>query len=150
MKANPTSVLQCRTCGNPQLKKLSMIYLEGTSRSQNVALGFYRGFRRSLLLTSRGSRQSLLAQKAAPPRKKSYTLAVALWTVVTIMLLLILLLMGVDLNVDVFATVMLVSIFAAGLHLSACHRFNKTQWPMLYATWNRSFLCRRCGTVSIF
>ncbi|HET9086274.1 MAG TPA: hypothetical protein VFN53_02010 [Acidobacteriaceae bacterium] len=127
-----------------------MIYLEGTSKSQSLVLGSFRGLTRSLILTSLGKRQSLLAQKAAPPRKRSYIFAAALWFVAALAMIVLVMLLEVNVSAEALVVVLIVAVLAAGIHLRACRRFNTTEWPKLYETWKRSFLCRRCGTVSIF
>jgi hypothetical protein len=118
--------------------------MEGTTKTQNTALAFYKGFSRQALITSIGTRQSLLAQRAAPPKKKSPILRGFLWF------------LGACIFTLIFhsepATICIFALAAAGggLHVRDATDYNANKWRNLYNRWNRSFLCRQCGTVTIF
>jgi uncharacterized membrane protein len=140
----PTIDLRCCACGDARLKKLSLIYMEGTTKTRNTALAFYRGFSRQAIITSAGTRQSLLAQRAAPPRKKSPFLRGVIWFLAASVLALILH------SEAATVCVLAVAALAGGLHIRDAYEYNTTKWTSFYNRWNRSFLCRQCGTVTVF
>lgn len=146
MAKTPTLRLCCYSCGDERLKKLSLIYLEGTSNYQNIGVNFYRGLSRQAVYTSMGKRQSLLAQRAAPPRKKSPFLRGILWLLAACVLGLL------ALSISSIATAFIfgATILGGALHLRNAHEYNETEWRQRYQTWDKSFLCRQCGKVTVF
>ncbi len=136
--------LRCCACNDARLKKLSLIYLEGTTKTQNLAMVFYRGFSRRALITSFGTRQSLLARRSSPPKKKSLFLRGLMWFMAGLIFALIL---HTELTtICVFA----VAMSAAAVHIRDAAVYNSKKSLSLYNRWNRSFLCRRCGTITVF
>jgi len=144
MAKTTTLNLRCCACNDARLKKLSLIYMEGTTKTQNLAMVFYKGFSRRALITSFGTRQSLLARRSAPPKKKSLFLRGLMWFMAASILALI---VHTELTtICVFA----VAAFAAAVHIRDASVYNSKKWLNLYNRWNRSFLCRQCGTITIF
>lgn len=139
--------LRCCSCGDARLKKLSLIYMDGTTKTQNTALAFYRGFSRQALITSAGTRQTLLARRAAPPKKRSPGLRMFLWFVFACIVCILSIIFH---SWAVTILLLLTVAGAGGLHVRDAIQYNEKTWPNLYNRWNRSFLCRQCGTVTIF
>lgn len=136
--------LRCCSCRSARVKKLSLVYLQGTSHTQNVGAAFYRGLSRRAFFASSGTRQTLLARSAAPPKKKSIAIPSIIWIVCALLLAVIL--------QSTFATICIFLVASAGLTLQFrfATRYNRANWPALYQTWNKSFLCGECGTVTVF
>jgi hypothetical protein len=124
------------------IKKLSLTYLEGTSKSQNLGVAFYRGLSRQAIYTSMGTLQSLLAQSARPPKKKNPALRGLIWFSASCFLALIFHSMPATIFIFLIAT------FGAALHIKDAIDYNDTEWPKKYQTWDKSFLCKQCGTVT--
>lgn len=137
-------ILRCCKCGNPRIKKLSLIYLEGTSKSQNLGVAFYRGLSRQAIYTSMGTRQSLLARSARPPKKKNPALRGFIWFFVACCLAL------VFHSMSATVSILLVAAMGAALHIKGGIDYNDTEWQKKYQTWDKSFLCRQCGAVTFF
>jgi hypothetical protein len=87
--------------------------------------------------TTSGISRSVLAQKAAPPEKRSLT------AVLLLALIGFLCLRGNIWVVTLGLAMMAVGIY--GLYNSI--RFNSEYWPKLYQRWLNSWMCLKCGNI---
>ncbi len=149
-------LFRCSQCQSPKLKKLSLLFLQGTSSGNALTLGFYRGFRGNCLAQTFFKRQSLLSERAAPPRKKSFAVFLIIWLLASVFGTLILWGLAVSKSGDAaLVTRVIWSLWLLFFFTISVHRFkrialyNNTIWPNLYARWNRSYLCMQCGGVSV-
>lgn len=150
--------LQCQKCGSIDLKKVSLIYQDGLSqdKSRSRLIGLLFGGSGPVIVTGtsvkQGILQSELSKSLNPPARWSYAKLVGGSFVLTC--------------VALFAYVIFVSASAppvstlpvklyvflapvAFIFLAALFwRHNNLVYPRQYASWDRSFLCQRCGTVS--
>jgi len=134
--------MQCPKCGSDNTQRLEVIFDGGTqsikTKSNTTGAGFGGAFGVGGAVTSTsGTSQSTLAQKAAPPAKKSLK-----WPIFGILsglgsftyggfgILLGLILIGVSIHF--------------GLKVK---RFNSTEWPGLYQHWSESWMCHKCGNI---
>ncbi len=150
--------LRCPKCNSTDLKKVSLIYQEGTyhTRTRTGIRGLlYADGGPGVLVgrtTTHGSQQSALSKRLSPPPKWSYAKLV-LWSVVVTLVALVLYAQHVmsspapasSLPVKlyvVFAPVVLL------LLLGTVWRHNHSTYRRKYDLWNASFICDRCGTVN--
>ena len=136
------------------MKKLSLLFLQGTASRNSVTIGFYRGLKGNFIANTFGKRQSLLAERAAPPKKKSLLAFGALWLVACSVIALIVL-AALSNSAESFAVlksaVLWCALFAVGLiwRSKVVSSYNVKVWPQAYARWERSYLCMQCGRVNI-
>jgi hypothetical protein len=138
--------LGCTKCGSTEVRRLSLIYNEGlaiintTSNSTGQAFGSGGGaaFGSSSTRTT-GTQQTALSKQAAPPKKK-HTI---LWGIAAGVLGFMALggLSDFSFSVVLFAGL---AALAGRMSLKA-KEYNATKFPEQYATWERSFMCNRCG-----
>jgi hypothetical protein len=146
---------RCVHCQAKGLKKLSLLYLQGTSRSNSLVFGFYRGFKGNFCANALSTRQSLLARRSAPPQKKDLWGFLVIWAVLSGLFCLIgfAALAGHDsANVTGEAVLFLwLAVIAAGgiWRFKVASAYNNEVWSKEYARWQRSYLCMQCGTVNI-
>lgn len=153
--------LRCPKCNSTDLKKVSLAHEEGLSsveartRLRAVAVG---GNGPDLIVgraSTRGSQQSALSKKLSPPMKWSYRKVVS-WSV------LVFLCVGwvvfyVNTTTKNAATVaspaltayVCIAAFIVALVLVLVVGHNRSVYPKRFADWDRSFICQRCGTVSL-
>jgi len=138
--------MQCTTCQSDNVQKLSLVYEQGTqnirtsSHTTGGGVGFGRGGLGvgggSATTTTTGRSQSIAAQRAAPPDKKKigipFTIAGAG--------LAIALIWGA---IPIF----LIALAVGGFLFWKFSQYNKNVYPPLYAEWQRSWLCNKCGTI---
>ena len=137
--------LACTKCGSAEVRRLSLIYNEGlaiintTSNTSGAAFGGGGASFGSASTRTTGTQQTALSKQAAPPRKK-HTI---LWGMLAGILGLVTLsgLSDFSFSVIVFAAL---AVLAGRMSLKA-KEYNMTKFPELYATWERSFMCNRCG-----
>jgi hypothetical protein len=140
--------MQCKSCGSDNVQKLSLVYEQGTQnikttgRTYGSGVGVGRGgigagFG-SARTTTTGKSQSLAAKKAAPPEKKPIALAIG---VIVIGLF-------IAIAIDAVA-VGLIAVAIGGFLFWTFYRYNKNTFPPLYAEWDKSWLCNKCGAVYV-
>lgn len=145
---------RCASCHSSKLKKLSLLYLQGTGAQNSFVFGFYRGLKGNFVASTSGTRQSLLAKRAAPPMKKSLAAFGALWLGMCLIFFIgeiIVLPASVDsTQLSVWAGFWLL-IFVGGVVLRFRHvnEYNGRVWPRSYSRWERSYLCMQCGRVNV-
>lgn len=150
--------LRCPKCSSTDLKKVTLAYQEGLFHvdTRTRMLGFLFASEGPDVLvgraTTRGVRQSALSKSLVPPTKWSY-LKLILWSAAISFVALIAYVRVVmtspppvsSLPVKIYFVVApLVFIF---LFVSVW-RHNHSTYQRLYAEWNRSFICQRCGGVN--
>jgi hypothetical protein len=102
-----------------------------------------------------GTKQSLLAQRASPPRKKSLGLFLAGWFVACVVLTLVVIIAMVNSNSE--GPIGGIGLAVGGLAFlsgavwrgKSVSEYNSQTWSKAYARWERSYLCMQCGRVSI-
>lgn len=151
----PQPTLSCANCQSKSLKKLSLLYLQGTSNRNSFTVGFYRGLKGNFIANTMGTRQSLLAQRAAPPRKKSMALFLIGWFVACLILAVALIIAMINssfegptagIGLAVGGIAFLGGAIWRGKSVSG---YNSRTWSKAYARWERSYLCTQCGRVNI-
>ena len=139
--------MQCPTCHSDNVQKLSLVYEQGTQniRTTGRTTGGGVGLGRGGLMVgggggttrTKGKSQSIAAQKAAPPDKKKIALPV------------LLIVAGVLLFS--YSTMLGVAVLAAGgFLLWKFSQYNSQTYPPLYAQWEKSWLCNKCGSLFTF
>ncbi|HUQ82287.1 MAG TPA: hypothetical protein VM076_14140 [Gemmatimonadaceae bacterium] len=140
------SNLACTKCGSAEVRRLSLIYQEGlaiintSSQTSGAAFGSGGGASFGSASTrTTGTQQTALSKQAAPPAKK-HTI---LWGMAAGILGMIALsgLSDFSFSVVVFAAL---AALAGRMSLKA-KVYNAATFPELYARWERSFMCNRCG-----
>jgi hypothetical protein len=144
-------MIQCQGCGSESVQKLSMVYDSGLSdinaKEGGVGVGFGSGgigigFGSSKI---KGSNQSRLSQKAAPPEKKRAIKHFAIWGIgLFIVPPVVVSVLGWDSSIAQLLTVLLY-LAAAGLHIYSDIQYNRRIYPGLFTRWTGSFLCHKCG-----
>ena len=124
--------MKCPTCESDNTQRLEVAYQFGTqdistqSNTAGVGLGMRGGLGIGGAVTStKGQSQSILAQNAAPPARKSYK-----WP-------LIIFLSG-------FATYG-VGCLIGGYFCYQNYLYNNETLPELYQHWTKGWMCHKCG-----
>ena len=134
--------MQCTKCNSENTQRLEVVYHGGTqdinTTGSTVGGGYGGAFGIGGAVTkTSGQSQSMLAQRAAPPIKKSYK-----WG--AIMLIAGLLLLGGPAGAVIVGLLLLAG---GGLIVYVASQFNSNEFPSLYQTWLESWLCNKCGTI---
>lgn len=134
--------LACPACGSPDVKKLSLVYREGTAHIQTSTGGAIYGTGGGAMLGAHtaGSSQSLLSMGAAPPGRKTAGAAIGCTGILGAVGLIVAL-AGPSVGVLVFTAAML---GITGVLLATNAKWNREEFPRLYAHWDATFLCTRC------
>ena len=151
--------LRCPKCNSTDLKKVSLAYEEGLFRSEGKTRlrAVVAGGGPDLVVgraTTRGTQQSVLSKKLAPPVKWSY-LKVIGWSVL-VFLSAGWLVFYVNTVTTKATTLSSAPLAAFGsitgmvlvLLMFVVWRHNHATYPQRFAEWDRSFICQRCGSVS--
>jgi hypothetical protein len=139
----PRQVYRCPICNNPQIRSLASIYGRGIYTSVSRRGRFLkRGY------TTKTSK-SLLADKCAPPEKRRYALGV----------FLVVMAVGIELAAmgpleqfvpQEYATSAAMAFGWLGLYIvTRAWWWNSKTFPQLWNRWQCSYLCERCGTITI-
>lgn len=134
--------MQCEKCGSENTQRLQVAFEGGTqdisARSHTAGVGSLSGslgIGGSVTKTS-GTTQSVLAQKAAPPKKKSYK-----WPAIG-------LIAGLLFFGNPGTVVVGFAFIAAGGYFGyVAFKFNRERWPALYRNWLDSWICHKCGHI---
>lgn len=150
--------LRCPNCNSQDMKKVSVVYEEGVSRTKeqtrlrallfgdegpNVILGS---------AVTNGTRETELSKSLRPPKKWSYG-KLLLWAGFVSVISLIFYIHFVMSSSATVSGLSAVVFGAIGLGvfvvlLLSVWRHNHLVYPRQYAEWDRSFICQRCGGVS--
>lgn len=142
--------MKCPKCESENTQRLEVAFNNGTqnisttSNSAGVGIGSGGkiGFGGGVTKTS-GQSQSVLAQQAAPPVKKSYK-----WPAIGAFFGILGGLSGLG---DMSTVVTGLAILGVGAFSGyVCYsrfQFNSQEWPKLYQHWSESWLCHKCGGI---
>jgi DNA-directed RNA polymerase subunit RPC12/RpoP len=134
---------QCDQCGSPNIVALPVLHEQGTRTYSSP--------------TNWGSSQSYSAQGAAPPRRKGYGGPFLLWGfLLSFFLFWSWACYSAMLKYPKTASSMEYPLGLLGLMVLGCviglvltsrkvSRYNQAVFPVLYSTWARTYMCRRCG-----
>jgi hypothetical protein len=146
-------MIQCQSCGNENVQRLSVVYEGGMSeinaKESGMGVGLGSGGVGIGLGSSRikGNNQSLLSKKAAPPDKKKTFKHFLIWGI-GLFIVPAVFVSVFDWNSSLAQFLVVVSYLAlAGLHLYSNFQYNRRIYPGLRARWDASFLCHKCGTM---
>jgi predicted RNA-binding Zn-ribbon protein involved in translation (DUF1610 family) len=139
--------MQCPKCGSENTQRLQVVHEQGTqvinTTSNTVGTGLNASPFASLGLAgaqtkTTGTAQSATAKKAAPPAQyPAYSN-------------LVLSLLGVFCLAAEWWIVKIagVAMIAGGVYaVYWAKSYNREKWPALYARWEASWLCSKCGTI---
>ena len=135
--------LACPACGSPDVKKLSLVYREGTAHIQTNTGGAIYGAGGGAVLGAHtsGSSRSLLSMGASPPVRK--TMSSALGCLGALGVLMLLIAFGGAASV-LFLLVGGGLLALVGMTAASNAKWNREEFPKLYAHWDATFLCTRC------
>jgi hypothetical protein len=152
--------LRCPKCNSTDLKKVSLAYEEGLFRTEaqtRMRAAVIGGSGADLLVgraSTHGSRESALAKRLRPPVKWSYRKLV-FWSALVFLCgaWLVFYMNTVTRSATTVTSpaltafvIIAVIIFSSLLALVVRH--NHSVYPRRLAEWDRSFLCRVCGSIS--
>jgi hypothetical protein len=124
---------------------VSLIYEEGVYKLRGRILGFLLGTGDALLFgRHRGSKQSLLAERLAPPRKLTYITPIFLWLIGFFPVVAF---TGEKLR-TVVALFLTAYVVLLPVYLLAAFSYNLFVRPRKLKAWENKFLCQRCGTIT--
>jgi hypothetical protein len=115
----------------------------------------FRGLKGNFIANTMGTKQSLLAQRAAPPRKKGMALFLIGWFLVCVILTIILIIVMIDSKFEGsigrigLAVGCIAFVWGAVWRGKTVGDYNSRTWSKAYARWERSYLCTQCGRVNI-
>ena len=139
--------LACPKCSSDNVQALHLVYESGVSHmhgeSSTSGIGLDAGGLGVGVASSRstGVQKSALAERHAPPEKKSFN-----EEAVAVVLLLVIVVVAIASSAWVWALVGLGSGVVFVLLIRRDMRFNREEYPLLLEQWRRSFLCFRCGS----
>lgn len=130
----------CPKCGSDNTQRLQVVHEHGTQNisttSSTVGGGYGGSFGAGAAHTKTdGTSQSTMAQKAAPPAKKTLGIFIG-------MIFIGLLCFNGGWGWIVFG---LLLIAGGGFGIKDAVAFNGNQWPQLFKTWEESWVCNKCG-----
>lgn len=138
----PRSAHACPRCGSENARKLSLVFRDGMQLTQSATGGVIvgRGGVAGVGAVSAGTAQSLSSASAAPPvQKKANGLLVAMLALGTFMVIACL-----GNGSPGWAFVGLLMTIPGGMAIYNTGKWNKEQFPGLYAHWDATFQCDRC------
>lgn len=131
----------CPKCNSENVQKLSVVYESGThninTQSNTAGGGYAFGngggfFTVGATTRTRGIQQSMLAEKATPPKKRPYFPCVAFFFGILFILL------------D-FVFLGVVFMIVSPIYGYFAYQYNTHTWPNLYHEWNALWHCNKCG-----
>jgi len=132
--------MQCEKCGSDNTQRLQMTYEGGTQdinvKSHTAGIGSLSGALglSGSITKSKGTSQSFLAQKVAPPQRRS--LKGALIAIVAGLFFL-----GSSAIIGFI-------LIAIGCYFGyTAIQFNSKKWPELFKHWTESWICNKCGHI---
>ena len=153
--------LRCPKCNSTDLKKVSLAYEEGLFRSEGrtrlraVAVGSGGPDLVVGRATTRGTEKSALSKKLTPPVKWSY-LKVIGWSVLVFLFAgwLVFYVNTVTTKATTVSSApltvfVLISAAVFGFLLFFVWKHNHSTYQTQFAEWDSSFVCQRCGAVSL-
>jgi hypothetical protein len=151
--------LRCPDCNSAELKKVSLAYQEGVrhvdSRTRLRAFLFGSDGPNLIVGTAvtQGVHWTQLSRVLSPPRKWSYVRLILGSLVVTLAPFFAYVVFVASSPPPVSTLPMKMYVFVAPfvflVLVFLVWRHNHLRFPREYAQWNRSFICQRCGAVSL-
>jgi len=142
--------LSCPSCAAVDVRRVSLVYREGTTmvdqRTGGAGVGLAGGRLGVGVFGSRtqGTNKTLLARDLAPPQ----AMKLSGWATIGVIAGLVLYFAGIaNLNAGIFFGVLLA--VASARYLWRQNQWNQTELPSLYNQWESSFMCSRCGVVFV-
>lgn len=140
--------MNCPNCGSDTTQRLEVIFEQGTGHVTTTSRTRVRPFlgilpTASAKTTTQGMTMSKSAQKAAPPAKMQYGPPA-----VAILIGLVLIALQLDGTFKVLWFVIglaLCGLFGWVLYTGIV--YNTKRWPTEYATWQKSWMCNKCGNI---
>lgn len=139
-------MISCDSCKGENVQKLSLVYEGGFSNLKATSSGVGVGFGGDGAgigigsSTTKGTSQSILSQKASPPARKKPVKVGLLYGAATTF-------------VYYFAPgnlgIAFILLLAGGIHVFANLRYNRMIYPKLFKNWDLSYLCMKCGAISV-
>jgi hypothetical protein len=152
--------MECSVCHSTNLVKVSLAYEQGLSdyQGQSRSRGLFAGTGGLGLwggrTTSTGTSQTRLSARLSPPTKWSYWTTLKVWFAG----LLVLWFVGIALTpANTYKAKEFIHEFtwAVDAYMGALvffgwlvWRYNRRVFPVRRRSWDRSFLCRRCGEIA--
>jgi hypothetical protein len=152
--------LQCPNCRSTDLKKVSLVYQEGLrhvnmrTRLRGVVVGSDGPDVVVGRATTKGTHQTEISRVLAPPKRWSYlrllgwSLLVFLsvgWLVVYVNAITARSASVISMPLELY---FMLCCGAAILLASFFWKHNRSDYPRKYETWQNSYMCEKCGTVS--
>jgi hypothetical protein len=157
-RGNPMD-LRCPDCNSTDLKQFALAYQEGTYhvKIRSRLRAFLFGSDGPNLIVgsavTQGVHWTQLSKRLSPPRKWSYVRLILGSLVVTLAALFAYVIFVASSPPPVSTFPMKMYVFFSPLVFLALAfavwRHNHLRFPKEYAQWNRSFICQRCGAVSL-
>jgi hypothetical protein len=149
---------KCPKCGSTDLKKVSLVYQDGLSRtkSRSRLVGLLFGAQGPGIVTGtsvgHGIQQTKLSKSLNPPAKWSYARLVGASFVLTFVALFVYIVFASASAPPVSTLPVKLYVFLAPVAFLfvafATWRHNHLVYPRAHNEWDRSFICQRCGTIS--
>ena len=151
--------LRCPDCNSADLKKVSLAYQEGQFHvnTRTRLRAFLFGNEGPSLVFGKAVTQGVhwtqLSNLLSPPRKRSYVKLILGFLAVTLTALFAYIVFVSSSSPPVSTFPMKMYVFLAPVVFLALvfsfWRHNHLKFPQEYARWDRSFICQRCGAVSL-
>jgi hypothetical protein len=135
--------MRCTKCGSENTQRLQVAFEGGTqeinARSHTASVGSIRGALglSGAVTKTKGTSQSILAQKASPPQKRSF-MGPAIAIIIGLFCL--------DGSGGTFVFGLLL-LAAGGYFGYTAFQFNNNQWPGMFRHWQESWVCHKCGHI---
>lgn len=141
--------MPCPICHSDDVQKLRLIYEFGTIQAHITSHIAARLFGadwagRAMIVFTWGTRKTLAAHTASPPRKRSYRLSLVMLAV-SCFVLWAYYLTGY-LSAYGWLCLAIVLLILSFLNSINAYRYNSRIWPNKYRDWNSLWYCRKCGT----
>ncbi len=139
----------CPCCNGSNVQRQCAIYEGGTSNIDVGTVGFFGGDGLGIgSARSRGTTQTMLANRTAPPSKRSYLPGNSLILKVLVVLLAPSI-VGAVIGTfprplsDLLSYAVLAGV---GYYWYTVFRFNRFEWPKLFSEWQQLWFCHQCAT----
>lgn len=132
--------MQCPNCGSENTQSFQMVYESGardivsTSHSFGTGVGGGKLGGGAAVTVTEGTANTKLANRTAPPPYKGYSRH-----------FMALVAAGMF-QLGGFPKSALVVLLVTGISAALRYRYNKNEFPGLYAEWRKKWLCHKCGT----
>lgn len=136
----------CPNCNSSALKRVSLIHAAGLYQSQGRFRGFLLGSSEGLHFGRyRGTSQSQLSIMVGPPKKGRYLAPTILWL---LGFFVVMAFAGRGKLTTPMAIVSVAYLFLLPAFLIGTLAYNYFVYPKKYRTWERTYMCQRCGTLA--